>query len=143
MPWRDKMPAMAQNGPEHELLKRLRRATAMNKYDADEAQDIVRAGVEAAARHIETTCPDADFIIIGSVPFGTNRAAGRGPGNAVAQRINGGPLLGASMRGDVIPQQARYFTEANTWWNTFTARLKICWKIMFGKNPEGYGQEDL
>lgn len=145
MPWRDKglPPGITGNPAEAGLLRRLQQAARMSRYNSDEAEDIARAGVEACARHMETTCPDADFVIIGSIPFGADPKRGKGAGNAICQRITGGPLLGSSMREDVIPQQARFFTEANTPWNTFTARLAICWKILFGKNPAGYTKDDL
>lgn len=143
MPWRDKGTAMPASSAEAGLLVRLQQAARMSKYDADEAQDICKAGVEAAARHMETTCPDADFVIIGSVPFGTDPAGGRGPGNAIAQRITGGRLLGCSMREDVLPQQARFFTAATTPIGTFRARLVMCWRILFGNDPKGYERDDL
>ena len=145
MPWKNKglPPGVTANPVEAGLLRRLQQAARMARYNADEAEDISRAGVEAASRHIETTCPDMDFIVIGSVPFGADARAGKGPGNAISQRITGGPLLGASMREDVIPQQARYFTESDSAWTTFTSRLLICWKILFGANPEGYSRKDL
>jgi hypothetical protein len=145
MPWKDKGTPqfkLTGNPAEQGLLRRLQMAARMSKYDGGEAEDIARAGVEAAARHMATTCPDADFVVIGCVPFGFDAATGRGPGNAIAQRITGGTMLGESMRDDVIPQLARLFTKTDSRWSNFLARLEICKKILFGKDPRGYERND-
>lgn len=145
MPWRDKglPPGITANAAEAKLLARLQQTSRLARYNSGEAEDLARAAVEACARHMEATCPDADFVILGCVPFGSDAAAGRGPGNAIAQRIAGGKLLGMSMREDVLPQQVRFFTKTSSFWSTAIARLAVCFKILFGKDPRGYEKDDV
>lgn len=115
------------------LLKRLAEMARFSRYDANEAADQAKAAVVGASQYMETKSPEADILIVAAVPF---RNPDGTHGNAMAQEIRAGRHFGLSMRDDVLPLQGRFFCQPG--WRGFGQRLKLCWKILFGKNPGGY-----
>lgn len=125
--------SLAESG----LLQRLVEMARFSRYDSSEAADQAKAAVVGASQYLENKSPEADVLIVAAVPF---RDANGKMGNAMAQEIRAGRTFGLSMRDDVLPQQARFFCGAG--WAGIGQRLKLCARILFGKNPQDYHRDD-
>lgn len=119
------------------FLQRIHEAVRHHRYRSDEAADQAKSASNAAGDYLESKAPEADFLVITSVPFSDGPG---GFGNSIAQNIRGGRGFGISMRADVLPQLCRFFCDKG--WTGFKQRLHLCWKILFGKAPEGFTRKD-
>lgn len=110
------------------MLRRVKEMNRTTRYDGDEAGDVSRAAGDAAVAYLESTAPDADFLIITSVPYTVNEST---VGNALTQRFSGGPLFTASLNRDIIPRLAR-----GAYGGGIRGRLTMAWKVLFGKDGD-------
>lgn len=108
------------------LLKRLQQMSRYRKYDEGEAHDVARAAADAGRDYVGKTAPDADVLLITSVPFHT--ANPRIVGNAVVQRMDVSSQFAHSLKWDVIPRMAGQLTSG--WWE----RVKLAWCIIWVKH---------